>query len=710
MLLLLCLGMAGCARVPRPSAVELREAQAHRLSYPETRRSTTVDLLHGEPITDPYRWLEQLDAPQVRDWIRTQNDVTQAMLRHLPGRARITARLNELSSHERVRVPWIVAGRVFYTANDGQQAQPVLYTAAEGGARRIVLDPNALWPDGSVGVGGYAISPQGRWLAYTASRGGADYGTTHVRNITTGSEAADTVRGIWGSPCWTEDEQGFFYIGSPAPQTGQPPAIARITKQLRYHRLGTPEPDDRLLGEWTENYRWAWCMPSDDGRRMVVVAERGAEAEAYVMDLGDSRRPNIGAPLRRLLAEHPTVAPFGLIGTTLYARTHHDAPRGRIITLDVSDPAAAPGTLVPELDAVINRAAVVGDVLVVSTLKDVVSRLMVFTLTGTQAAEVPLPGQGAVGWLGGAIGGPELYFEFSSFVTPTTVYRYDARTGRVEPFRAPALSWDASSYESRQVFFTSRDGTRVPMFIVARRGTPLDGERPVLLTGYGGYGYSYLPIYSAGAALWLELGGVYAVANVRGGGEYGIEWHRAGSRERKQNSYDDFVAAAEYLITAGWTSPARLAIEGYSNGGLLVGVMITQRPDLFAAAVGGAGHYDMLRYHQFTVGAGWIPEFGLPEDSSDFRVLRAYSPLHNVREGSCYPATLLLTGENDDRVVPSHSYKFAAALQTAQTCKRPILLRVAPAASHGYASREEHLTESTDKLLFLAAQLRLELH
>lgn len=520
-ILLLCLGMAGCApvaRVPAEGSPGRREAQG--LSYPDTRRGTTVDLLHGEPIADPYRWLEQLDAPEVRDWVRAQNAFTHALLRELPGRARIAARLDELSRHERVSIPWIVAGRVFYTASDGQQAQSVLYAAADGpGARRTVLDPNALWPDGSVGVGGYSISPQGRWLAYSASRGGADHGSTHVRDIATGSETADTVRGIWGSPCWTEDEQGFFYIGSPAPQAGQAQAVARITKQLRYHRLGTPESDDRLLHEWTENYRWAWCMPSDDRRRMVVVAERGAEAEVYVMNLDDSRRPNIAAPLQRVLAEHATVAPFGLIGTTLYARTYRDAPRGRIITLDVSDSAATPRTLVPELDAVIRRAAVVGDVLILSTLKDVASRLQVFTFDGVEADEVPLPGPGAVGRLGGAMGAPEMYFEFASFVAPTTVYRYDARSRRVEPFHAPALAWDAARYESRQVFFTSGDGTRVPMFIVAGRGTLPDGNRPVLLTGYGGYGYSYLPSFSADAALWLELGGVYVVANIRGGGE-----------------------------------------------------------------------------------------------------------------------------------------------------------------------------------------------
>ena len=446
-------------------------------------------------------------------------------------------------------------------------------------------------------------------------------------------------------------------------------------------------------------------MQSEDRRYAIAGAEMGTENEVYVADLGDPIRPDVTVPWTRLLTGRKAYhTPIDVAGRTLYLSTDLEAPRRRVIALDLDQGAeAGPRTIVPESPDVIVDAAVAGDRLVVHYLEDVKSRLRLFALNGQVAGEVALPGIGAVGWpLNGRPSAPELFYSFASFLAPSTVYRCDLRTGTSRPFRPPRVPFDASAYETRQVFYTSKDGTRVPMFVTAAKSLKRDGANPTLLTGYGGYGAIRKADYEPDVPFWLELGGVYAVANLRGGGEYGEDWHRAGMLEHKQNS---FASAAEYLISERFTAPGKLAIYGHSNGGLLVGASLTQRPDLFAAAVANAGHYDMLRYHRFTIGAGWIPEYGSPEDPAAFRYLRAYSPLHNVRPGACYPAVLLLAADHDDSVVPGHAYKFAAALQAAQSCDRPILLRVATDASHGYASRQAQIAERTDMWTFLASRL-----
>jgi prolyl oligopeptidase len=481
-----------------------------------------------------------------------------------------------------------------------------------------------------------------------------------------------------------------------------------MEKSLYHHVLGQPPERDRLIQKWRDGYRWVYVMPSDDGRRVIVVASRGASDFLYAIDSKGPDAPDGNAPLTPLLADREAgQTPLGTAGDVLYVLTDLDAPRRRIVALNLAaGKKARPRTVVPESAEVIEGATVAGDRLAVHYLRDVRSRLRLFTLDGRAAGEIPLPGIGAVGWaLNGRHSSPEIWYSFRSFLAPETVYRYDLARGTSAAFRPPTVPFDASRYETRQVFFASKDGTHVPMFLTARKGLPADGRSPAFLTAYGGYGTSMIPGYQPGIPLWLEMGGIYAVANLRGGGEYGEEWHLAGSRERKQNSFDDFIAAARELSTRGWASPDKLAIYGHSNGGLLVGAMVTQRPDLFAAAVGNAGHYDMLRFHRFTVGAGWIPEYGSPENPDEFRTLAAYSPLHHVRAGTCYPATLLLTGDHDDRVVPAHAYKFAATLQHAQACDRPILVRVAPAASHGYASGQEAIAEQADMWAFIASRV-----
>jgi prolyl oligopeptidase len=686
-------------------------AAAQSITYPVTRRDSVIDVHFGTRIADPYRWLEQLDSPATRAWVRAQRRLTAGSFDRFPRRQEIRRRLTALWNYARTDVPWREAGRVFFTENSGDQPQPVLYVQDSlHGAARVVLDPQQISADGSIAVGDYAVSPDGRWLAYSQAPGGAG-GETHIRDLATGREQGDVLLDTRGTACWTFDGNGFFYWRPRPPRSGEAATAARLEKQYLYHTLGTPQERDRLIHEWTDA-RYLYCVLSDDGRRAFLVEEKGSSSWMNMMDLKDPRAPDLSAPLVPLLGEREARhTPMGTVGDTLYDFTDLDAPRGRVIALDLGAGAQAqPRAVIPESSAVIQWATVAGDRLAVHYLMDVTSRLRLFTLDGREAGAVPLPGIGAVGWpVNGRHAAPELWYAFESFLSPATVYQYDLRTGTATAFRPPRVPFDPGDYETRQVFFVSKDGTRVPMFLTAKKALRADGRNPVLLMSYGANGITVGPSYRPDLPLWLELGGVYAVANIRGGGEYGEQWHRAGNLEHKQNGIDDFVAAAEYLIARHYTVPARLAIYGHSSGGLLIGAVMTQRPDLFAVALPSAGHHDMLRYHRFTVGAGWITEYGSPDDSVAFRYLLAYSPLQHVRPGVCYPATLLLTADHDETVVPSHSYKFAAALQAVQRCDRPILLHVTPDASHMYASQAAAIGEWSDIWTFVTARLGMHL-
>jgi prolyl oligopeptidase len=519
------------------------EVTAQSLAYPATRRDSVVDDYSGTKIADPYRWLEQLDSPRTVDWVTAQRRFSQAYLSRIPQRETIRRRLGALWNYSRTETPWREAGRLFYVENTGLQHRPVLYLQNTlHDAPQAVLDPQEISPDGAIAVQDFAISPDGRWLAYSRSPGGADAGETHVRELSTGRELSDVIPGTWGTACWTYDGGGFFYMRPPAPRPGEPPDAPRVEKQLFYHVLSQPQAQDRLLREWKDNYRWLYCMLSDDGRRAIIVAQRGTSAWMYTMDLGNPTAPDLSAPLVPLLGDREAGhTPIGTVGDTLYVVTDLDAPRGRVIALDLNDAARAqPRTVIGESSAVIQGATVAGDRLAVHYLVDVRSQLRLFTLAGRPAGDVALPGIGAVGWaLNGRHSAPELLYSFTTFLSPATAYYYDLRSGRSTPFRPPHLPFDPSAYETKQVFYRSKDGTRVPMFITAPRALRLDGTSPVLLTAYGGFGTVRGPSYQPDIPLWLQLGGVYAVANLRGGGEYGEEWHRAGSLERKQNSFDD---------------------------------------------------------------------------------------------------------------------------------------------------------------------------
>jgi prolyl oligopeptidase len=688
----------------------LQIADAGNPRYPAAPRGPIVDEYHGVRVADPYRWLEQTGSAQTARWIRAEDQLTAAFLART-ARPAIRRRLTQLWDRVTVGVPWREGGRLFFVMRGSPDQQGALYAQDdENGPPKVVVDSNRLSRSGSIAVSDFSVSPDGRLVAYALAQGGADAAETRVRNVSTGRESTDAVRGVLGSVCWTRDAHGFFYIASTTNTASSAAAASSIQKEFAYHVLGEPQSRDRRIREWSDNYRWGYCMLSDDGRRAIAVVERGSESEVYTMDLAAADRPDVRAPLVRLLGDGSAHTPIGTLGDTLYAITNREAPRRRLVALNLADSTPSPRPIVAESADVIEDAALISNRIVVNYLSDVKSRLQLFTLDGQPAGDIPLPGMGSVPFgLSARSSRPDVYYSFTGFLTPTTVFHYDGQTGVTTPFHPPAALSDVAAFETRQVRYRSKDGTLVPMFITSKKGAALDGGNPTLLTAYGGYGATLKPEFQPDVLLWLQLGGVYALASIRGGGEYGEEWHRAGMLDRKQTSFDDFVGAAEYLIRERITSREKLAIYGHSNGGLLVGAVMTQRPDLFAVAAANAGHYDMLRYPRFTVGAGWIPEYGSPDDPAAFPVLRAYSPLHNVRPGTCYPAALLLAADHDDRVVPSHAYKFAAALQAAQACGRPILLRVAHQASHSYASKSTRLAELADMWAFIAKQLKLGL-
>ncbi|HEX5435543.1 MAG TPA: prolyl oligopeptidase family serine peptidase [Gemmatimonadaceae bacterium] len=687
-------------------------AAAQRLHYPATRRDAVVDNYFGTKVPAPYRWFENQNGPEVKAWVAAENKVTFSYLATLPQRAAIRKRLTALWNYEKVGVPDRVAGHLFYSKNSGLQNQSVVYTQASlSGAPRVLLDPNTLSRDGSVALQGTAPSPDGKYLAYALSQGGSDWRELHVRTIATGRDTPDTVRWVkYSGISWTNDGKGFFYSRFPEPAAGAVLTAKAEGQQLYYHALGTPQRADRLIYQRPDLPDWyVGASVTEDGRYLFVRLNHGTLSKnmLYYVDLKDPKHPDVTARVQPLFtkddAEYDVV---GNIGQTLYVETSLNAPKQRIVAVDIRNPAPAHWhTVVPEGPNVIDGALLAGGRLVVQYLVDAKSEVHFYATSGTSLGELKLPGIGTVSGLSGRNDTPELFYGFTSFLYPTTVFHYDIRTGQSTVFQRPHVAFDPSQYETRQVFYHSKDGTRVPMFITAKKGVKLDGNNPTVLYAYGGFDISVTPSFSPATAVWLEMGGIYAVPNLRGGGEYGEAWHHAGMLKNKQNVFDDFIAAAEYLISQHYTSPKKLAIHGYSNGGLLVGATVTERPDLFAAAYPGAGVMDMLRYQKFTAGIGWVPEYGSSDDSTMFPYLYKYSPVQNVKPGTCYPATIVTTADHDDRVVPSHSYKFIARMQAAQSCARPVVIRVETETSHGYMPTDKRIAQLADVWAFTAANL-----
>lgn len=683
------------------------------VAYPDTFRGNAADDHHGTRVPDPYRWLEDVDAPETRAWIEAQNRLSLGWLAAVPQRTAIRRRLTALWNYERYSAPFKRGKEYFFFRNDGLQNQAVLYHAAALDREpHVLLDPNGLARDGTVALTSLDVAHNGRLLAYGISASGSDWQTLRVRDVQTGQDRPDRLEWVkFAGPSWTLNGTGFFYSRYPEPAPGDSAFAVNRDHRLYYHRVGTAQADDVLIYARPEEPEWGvGAQVSEDGRYAVLNVWLGTDRRnrLYYIDLATPDRPALHNPVVRLLDEFDAGYTFvGNRGPVFYVLTDHDAPNRRVVAIDVRRPQPeAWRTVVPEGPNVVEGAHLTHDGLLVEVLRDAHSELRVFGLGGESRGAVPLPGLGAVGGVSARASDSEAFFAFTSFLFPTTIYRYDGTSGDTHVVWAPTVPFAPDEFETKQVFFRSKDGTRVPMFLTHRRGLVLDGSHAVYLGGYGGFNISLTPAFSPGVVAWLEMGGVWAVANLRGGGEYGETWHAAGMLEHKQNVFDDFIAAAEYLVAQGYTTPARLAIGGGSNGGLLVGAAITQRPELFAAALPAVGVFDMLRFHRFTIGWAWTTEYGSPDDASHFPILRAYSPLHNLRPGTSYPATLITTGDHDDRVAPAHSFKFAAGLQAAQGGAAPVMIRVETDAGHGAGKpTAKVIDEQADRWAFLARVL-----
>ena len=681
--------VAALLAVAAASTAAVAQSPAAPLVYPKSVKGDQVDEYHGTRVADPYRWLEDVDSPEVARWVEAQNAVTFGYLAGIPERAAIRDRLTRLWDFPKYGVPFREGGRTFWFENSGLQNQSVLYVRdSKKSNPRVLLDPNALSSDGTVALSTVAVSDNGQLLAYGVSASGSDWQEFRVRDIDTGKDLSDTLRWIkFSSMSWTKDNKGFFYSRYDEP-TGD--ALTGVNKfqKLYYHRIGLPQSADRLIYERPDQPDWGFDgQVTDDGHYLVISVWQGTEQKnrVYFIDLAKPKAPVVTAPVVKLLDDFDASYTFiDNRGSIFYFQTNKDAPRERVIAIDNHASRRAEGrTIIPEASDALVSVERIGDRFVASYLMDARSSVRFFRLTGQVMGELPLPGIGTVTGIAGDRDDSDFHYAFTSFLSPPSVYHYNLRNGRNERIRAPALDFDLSGYETKQVFFTSKDGTRIPMFITHRKGMALDGTNPTMLYGYGGFNIAMTPAFSSANLVWLEMGGVYAVANLRGGGEYGTAWHEAGTKERKQNVFDDFIGAAEYLIQQKYTSPAKLAIRGGSNGGLLVGAAMTQRPELFGVALPAVGVMDMLRFHKFTIGWGWVSDYGSSDDPAAFQYLRAYSPLHNLRPGTRYPATLVTTADHDDRVVPGHSFKFAAALQEAQAGPAPVLIRIDVKAGHG---------------------------
>jgi len=703
----------GAGAVVAAGCVMQNKMSSAALKYPETRKVAQVDDYHGTKVPDPYRWLEDDYAPETKTWVEAQNKVTFGFLEAIPQRERIKARLTELWNYERYGVPFKEAGRYFYTKNDGLQNQSALYTmdALESPAR-VLLDPNKFSADGTISLAGVSVSDDGNLMAYGTSSGGTDWQEWRVRDIATGVDRSDLIQWVkTSSASWTKDGKGFFYSRYDEPNSTNKLKGVNYYHKLYYHRLGTLQSEDLLVYHRPDQKEWSFSgRVTDDGNYLIMTVWHGTDTRnrLFYKDLQAE-----GSKVIELLNEFDADYTFiDNVGTEFYFRTDLEAPRGRVIAIDITKPERANWKeMIAQSSNRLESVNLVNDQFVADYLKDAHSEIQIFTLEGQPVRRVSLPGLGSAGGFGGKRDDTETFYSFTSFNTPPTIFRYDLRTGKSEVFREPKVKFNPADYETKQVFYRSKDGTRVPMFITHKKGTTLDGRNPTLLYGYGGFDISLTPGFSVGTLVWLEMGGIFAQPSLRGGGEYGKEWHGGGKKLKKQNVFDDFIAAAEWLIDSKYTSRDKLAIAGGSNGGLLVGACINQRPDLFRAALPAVGVMDMLRFHKFTRGWMWTSDYGSPDDPTEFKALYAYSPYHNLKPGTAYPATLVTTADHDDRVVPAHSFKYAAALQAAHAGKNPVLIRIETRAGHGAGKPTSKIIEETaDRWAFLVRELGVELN
>ncbi len=682
------------------------------LQYPVTKTVGQTDNYHGTSVADPYRWLEDANSAETKAWVSAQNQVTQAYLGQIPERETIKQRLTKLWNYERYSVPYKEGGRYFYSRNDGLQNQSVLYTLKSlKDEPRVLIDPNTLAADGTVALSGTAVSPTGKYIAYGTAASGSDWTEWKVRDIDSGKDTGDLVQWVkFSGASWSADGKGFYYSRYDKPEESTKLAGANYFHKVYYHAIGTPQSADVLVYDRPDKKDWIINADvTDDGKYLVITASQGSSPKngIFVKDL--SRPDGKVIPL----AENFDAAYNFIdnVGPVFYVSTDRNAPRSRVVAMDLRKPAEASWKqIIAESAQTLVGVNMVNKQLIAEYLADARSMVKVMDRNGKLVREIKLPGIGSVGGLGGKRNDTETFYSFTGFTNPTTIYRLDMKTGASSVFRQPKVDFEPDDFETRQQFFTSKDGTKVPMFIVHKKGVKFDGSNPTYLYGYGGFNVSLTPSFSVANVTWMEMGGVYVLANLRGGGEYGEDWHKAGTKLQKQNVFDDFIGAAEWLIANKVTSPSRLAIGGGSNGGLLVGAAITQRPDLFGAAIPQVGVMDMLRFHKFTIGWAWTSDYGSADNPEQFKALIKYSPLHNLKPGSCYPATMITTADHDDRVVPAHSFKFAAAQQAAQAPGgAPVIIRIDTKAGHGAGKpTAKQIEEVADRWGFLSRALKMQ--
>jgi prolyl oligopeptidase len=706
------------------------DSQPEGLVYPEARRGEIVDTYHGTEVSDPYRWLEDPDSEETRTWVDEQVTLTRSQLDDIPRRGVIKDRLEELWNYERFSSPSKHGNRYFFRHNDGLQNHSVLYTSGSLNGKGLeVLDPNTLSKDGTVSVALTALSDDGSLMAYGTSDGGSDWVTIHIRDVLSGRDLTESLQWIkFSDASWTHDNNGFFYSRYPEPKNKL--ESVNEHQKLYYHEIGTLQEKDKLIYQAPETPKVGFGgLVNDAGNTLFIYGWEGTDDKntLYTLDLKDTL-----AEVVKVFDERD--ASYEIIGDTVilderswferlmgpprrapetryWIKTNKDAPNGKVVAVNPAHPEPANWIeIIPESEHVLRGVTMVGGHLIVSHLADVQSTAAVHDLDGNLVRNIEFPGIGTATGFGGRPDDPETFYTFTGFTSPPTIYQYNVETGASQIWKSSQVEFDPNLFETKQVFYSSKDGTKVPMFIMHKKGLERNGNNPTILYGYGGFNISLTPSFSLSRVIWMEMGGVYATANLRGGGEYGEEWHHAGTKKNKQNVFDDFIAAAEHLISEGYTRPESLGIRGGSNGGLLVGAAMTQRPELFGAAIPAVGVLDMLRYHKFTIGWAWADDYGTSEDDAEmFSYLKGYSPLHNLSEGQRYPSTLIVTADHDDRVVPAHSYKFAAELQRTHSGQNPVLIRIETRAGHGGGTPiSKRIEQVADQYAFLVRALGME--
>jgi prolyl oligopeptidase len=697
---------------PATPATDLTaEDSAAPLTYPKAHTVDQIDDYFGTKVSDPYRWMEDVDAPEVKAWIDEENKLTRSVLDAVPGREQMHARLMDLMNFERYTAPSRRGTRYFYSHNSGLQNQNVLYWQ-EGltGEPKVLLDPNTMSSDGTVAISGLSISDDGQLAAYSIADAGSDWVKWHVREVATGRDLPDIIEwSKFSSASWLKDGSGFFYEGYDAPEAGALKA-ANYFHKIFFHKLGTPQSEDKLIFDRPDDKEMnVGAGVTDDGRYLLIYQTKGSSPnnELAVKDL---EHPESTVVQIATVAD-ALYSPIDNEGTRFWIHTTLNAPNGRVVEVDLAHPESEHWkTIIPESRNNLDSVSMIDDTLIANYLADAQSMVELHTREGELIERLTLPAIGTAAGFAGKRTDTETFFQFTNFTTPATVYRFDMKTHRSTIYRQPKLKFDPAQYETKQVFYTSKDGTRVPMFLSYKKGLKLDGTNPTLLYGYGGFNISLRPEFSSAYMLWMEMGGLYAQPSLRGGGEYGEAWHQAGTKLAKQNVFDDFIAAAEWLIAEKYTSPRKLAISGGSNGGLLVAACEIQRPDLFGAVLPSVGVMDMLRFDKFTIGWAWKSDYGAPSENEDeFHTIYRYSPLHNLKPGTAYPPTLISTADHDDRVFPAHSFKYAAAMQAAQEGPNPVLIRIETRAGHGGGMPLSKRVElAVDQFTFLVKVLKMQ--